>query len=171
MSKSQSILQKVIDQVRKGGTNNSLNERTSVVASIIIALSGLILYLDKAMVNVDVEFLMPDKFVENQIDPSFFIWLVGVTVSPLLIIVGSILKPYFYAYIVPIYCYVLQFYFILIDYSLVDNGYSYSYSFGITVILLLIMHLARKSSERSTKLMIQEAKEKLLKAKMQDATK
>ncbi|QCX01225.1 hypothetical protein FGM00_14305 [Aggregatimonas sangjinii] len=171
MSKNRSILQKVIDQVRQGGSNNSLNERTSVVASIIIALSGLILYLDKAMVNVDVEALMPDKFVENQIDPSFFIWLVGVTVSPLLIIVGSILKPYFYAYIVPIYCYVLQFYFILIDYSLVDNGYSYSYSFGITVILLLIMQFARKSSERSTKLMIQEAKEKLLKAKMQDATK
>ena len=171
MIKNQSILRKAIDQVRQAGTNNSLNERMSVVASIIIALSGLILYADKALVNVDIAILMPDKFIENQVDPSFFIWLVGVTLSPMLIIVGSILKPYFYAYIVPIYCYVLQFYFILIDYSLVDNGYSYAYSFGITVVLLIIMQLARKSSERSTKLMIQQAKEKLLKAKMQDATK
>ena len=172
MSKNQSILEKLKDQVRRAGlTSSSLNERTSFIASLIIVLSGLVLYADKAMMGVDIGAFIPNKFVENGVDPATFVWIVGQTVSPMLIIAGSILKPHFYAYIVPIYCYILQFYFILIDYSLVDNGYSYWYSLGIAAVLLLIMQLARKSSERSTRVMIEQAKAKLLKAKMQDATK
>ena len=169
MSKKQLIYQKVIDQVR-AGNNNPLNERVSVIASFIVALSGLVLYADKALIGVDMTVFMPDKFLEKGSDPSFFIWLIGVTVSPMLIIIGSILKPYFYAYIIPIYCYVLQFYFILIDYSLVDNGYSYTYSLGITVILILIMHFARTASQKGTELMIKQARKKILKARTEDAT-
>jgi len=130
-----------------------------------------VLYADKALMGVDISYFMPEKFVENGYDPSYFVWLVAATISPLLIITGSILRPHFYAYIVPIYCYILQFYFILIDYSLVDSGYSYWYSLGISAILLFIIQYSRNSAERSTRRMIEQAKEKLLKAKMQDATK
>ena len=121
--------------------------------------------------GVDIGAFMPEKFVENGVDPATFVWIVGQTVSPLLIIAGSILKPHFYAYIVPIYCYVLQFYFVMVDFSLVDTGYSYWYSLGISAILLFIIQYSRNSAERSTRRMIEQAKEKLLKAKMQDATK
>ncbi|MDB4293334.1 hypothetical protein N9954_08000 [Maribacter sp.] len=170
MSKSQSIIQKLKDQVRLAGTNPSINERTSFIASLFIVLSGLVLYADKALMGVDIGALMPEKFVENGVDPATFVWIVGQTVSPLLIIAGSILKPHFYAYLVPIYCYVLQFHSILFDLNIVDDGYSYWYSLGITAILLFIIQIARNSSERSTRIMIEQAKEKLLKAKMQDAT-
>jgi len=167
MDKKQSTLQKFIDQVR-AGTNNPLSERSSVIASFIIALSGLVLYADKALVGVDIAALMPDKFVEKGVSPDIFIWIIGQTISPLLIILGSILRPYFYAFIVPIYCYVLQFYFILIDYSLIDNGYSYAYSLGITFILIVIMYFARTVSQKGTELMIKQAREKILKARIED---
>ena len=169
MKNKESTLQKVIDQVR-AGTNNFLGERSSVIASFIIALSGLVLYADKALVGVDIASLMPDKFLEKGVSPDVFIWIVGQTISPLFIILGSILKPYFYAYIVPIYCYVLQFYFILIDYSLVDDGYGYVYSMGISFILILIMHFARTASRKGTELMIKQARQKILKARVEDET-
>lgn len=168
-AQKRSIYQKVIDLVR-AGTNNPFNERSNFVASLLIVLSGVILYADKALTNVDLTNWMPDKFVQSGADPAFFVWLIGVTISPLLIIFGSMLRPYFYAYIVPIYCYVLQFYFILIDYSLVDNSYSYAYSFGITAILFLIIHFAKTASQRQTKIMLEEAKEKIRKLNIKHAS-
>lgn len=169
MKKQRSTLLRFIDQVR-AGSNNPLNERASLVATLIIALSGVVLYADKALVGVDITALMPDKFVEKGVSPDIFIWIIGQTTSPLLIIWGSVLKPYFYSYIVPVYCYILQFYFILIDYSMVDNQYSYAYSLGISLILLFIMHFARTASQKGTELMIKQAREKILKARTRDAS-
>ncbi|TLP81837.1 hypothetical protein [Maribacter sp. ACAM166] len=168
MKQKQLTLQKFIDQVQ-AGSNNSLNERVSTMASLIIALSGLILYSDKALAFFDIAIIMPDKFAEKGVSTEIFVWLVAQTLSPLLIIIGSILRPYFYAYTIPIYCYVLQFYFVLIDYSLVDDGYSYAYSLGITALLVLIMYFARTASQRSTKMMIEQSKEKIRKSKVEHA--
>ncbi len=167
MSK-QSIYQRFIDQVR-AGTNNPHNDRMAVTASFIIALSGLLLYADKALAFWDIQIWMPTKFAEKGVSPEIFIWLVAQTLSPILIIIGSVLRPYFYAYLIPIYCYVLQFYFVLIDYSLVDDGYSYMYSLGISILLVLMMQWARKASQRKTKLMIDQAKEKIKKARLENA--
>ena len=168
MKQKRLILRKFIDQVR-AGTNNSLNEPVTNMASIIIALSALVLYADKALAFLDISVMMPEKFAENGVSTEIFIWLVAQTISPLLIIIGSILRPYFYVYIIPIYCYVLQFYFVLIDYSLVDDGYSYAYSLGITAFLILIMRFARTASQRSTKLMLDQTKEKIRKARLEHA--
>lgn len=165
MKQKQLTLQKFIDQVR-AGTNHRLNERATTVGSLIIALSGLILYSDKALAFLDITMIMPAKFAEKGVSTEIFVWLLAQTISPILIITGSILRPYFYAYIIPVYCYILQFYFVLIDYSLVDNHYSYAYSLGITTLLFLIMYLARSSSERSTRIMLQQAKEKIRKTNM-----
>ncbi|MEM9884398.1 MAG: hypothetical protein AAF849_00785 [Bacteroidota bacterium] len=167
MSK-QSIYQKFIDQVR-AGTDNPHNERLAIIGSLIIALSGLLLYADKALAFWEIEIWMPTKFAEKGVSPEIFIWLVAQTLSPLLIIIGSILRPYFYAYLIPIYCYVLQFYFVLIDYSLVDDGYSHMYSLGISILLVLMMQWARKASQRKTKMMIDRAKEKIRKARIENA--
>lgn len=141
----------------------------AVTASFIIALSGLLLYADKALAFWDIQIWMPTKFAEKGVSPEIFIWLVAQTLSPILIIIGSVLRPYFYAYLIPIYCYVLQFYFVLIDYSLVDDGYSYMYSLGISILLVLMMQWARKASQRKTKLMIDQAKEKIKKARLENA--
>ncbi len=165
---SHSIYQKFIGQVLGGTANSPVSERTSTIASFIIALSGLILYTDKALAFLHIEVSMPEKFAENGVSPEIFVWIVAQTLSPLLIIAGSILRPYFYAYIIPVYCYILQFYFVLMDYSLVDDGYSYAYAFGITFLLIVIMQFARKASQRETRLMIDKMKDKV-KTKLEHA--
>ncbi len=162
ITNKRSILKRDIDLET---AKSPIGDRVRLIGSIIVVLSGTFLYLDKAIPHLDVAAIMPEKFNSENLDPGYFVWLCGVTFSPLLIIIGAILRAHIYAYAVPIYCYILQAYFILIDYSLIDDGYSYAYSFGMTVILLLMMVWVKNASQRKTKLMLEEAKARINKYK------
>jgi len=106
-------------------------------ASFLVCLSGLILYLDKVFMLLEIEFVMPKKFIHARLDFSTFLWLLMQSISPVMLIIGSILKPYVIFYIVPIYCYSLQFYFILFDYRIIDDDYVSVYSIGTSILVFV----------------------------------
>ena len=139
------ILKKLKDQdlnLKKKKLTQIHNEQSvtsKIVASVIIALSGLILYADKAFMYLNITFTPPSKF-ENAIDSETYIWLLTQSVSPLLIILGAYLRPYHIAYTIPIYCYCLQLYFVLLDTKTVDNTYLQAYVIGSTLLIMLCFY-------------------------------
>ncbi|MFV0237110.1 MAG: hypothetical protein ACK5HU_01060 [Flavobacteriales bacterium] len=92
---------------------DSKTNETSLISlktgTFIIILSGVILYLDKIILLFiqDVESLM------GYPNLSSFIWVLTQTLSPLILILGVYIKAYKWAYLVPIYCYCLQLFYIL----------------------------------------------------------
>jgi len=147
-----------------------MDDKIRFIGSVFVVLSGCILYLDKAFPYLNIEVIMPAKFNEAELDTDFFIWLCCITISPFLIIIGAILRSYVYAYLAPIFCYTLQAYFILIDYTLVDDGYNYTYSLGISIILLGIMIWVKNASQRQARKMIEAAKVKISEKRKGHAT-
>ncbi|WP_340065161.1 hypothetical protein [Ascidiimonas aurantiaca] len=144
MKIKQSIYQKLKDLVLEGEEVEESNSRSGItsriIGSIFITLSGLVLYLDKVFEYYNIEFLIPNKFHETGLNFTGFLWILAQTISPLLIILGSILRPYYFSYLIPVYCYILQLYFILFDYQIVDNHYITFYSLGTFILIVLVFH-------------------------------
>ena len=139
MKQKESIYRRVGDLVVKMDVE-SKDSTSRVLGSIFIALSGFILYLDKALVLFGYEFNVPQKFLEKNIDFQFFFWLLCQTVSPLFLVAGGIFRTYKLAYLIPIYCYTLQIYFILFDNKLVDDDYIIIYSVGTALLIYLVIY-------------------------------
>lgn len=123
----------------RGEAKAQFSITSRIIASLLIALSGFVLYLDKVFIFFNVSFTPPEKFIEAGVDFDAFLWFLAQTISPFLLIIGSILRPYNLAYMIPIYCYTLQLYFILFDYNYVDYDYIGIYSVGTSVLLVFII--------------------------------
>lgn len=135
----------------------------SVFSSGIIALSGLILYSDKVLASINIQFGIPAKFKDTGMDFQTYVWLLSQTISPLLIILGSIMRPFFLSYIIPIYCYCLQLYFIFFDYKLIDDDYIDEYALGTSILVFLVFYSIRKIDRYIIMKKINAAKEELKK--------
>lgn len=131
----------------------------------IIVCSGLILYLDKILILFKYQFIIPEKFISTGMNFQTFIWLISQTISPILLIIGNQLKTYKIAYIIPLYCYVLQFFFIFMDYRIIDNDYLYPYSIGSSIFIILIIETIKHMNSRVLKMRIEKEKRNLLKKK------
>lgn len=106
---------------------------TKIVATLFIILSGFVLYLDKIFTHFDI-------VVENlhgYRTSSAYVWSLTQTISPLLIIAGLYLRPYFISLLVPTFCYVLQFYFVIDSTMTIDDPMTWVYVFGTSVLLIL----------------------------------
>lgn len=122
-------------------------EEYSYFASILIALSGFVLYSDKAMVYLNWMFEVPDKFTASGLDFQTYIWLLSQTISPLLLVIGSFFRPFRISYVIPVYCYTLQLFFIFLDYQLIDDDYLQLYVVGSSLLfmglLFTLQHLKK----------------------------
>ena len=129
-------------------------EATKFLGTLIIILSGIILFLDKI-------FFLLDITLENNHgwnNTEAYIWNLSQTISPLLIMLGMYLRAYFISLIVPIFCYVLQFYFVMNSSLALDNPLTFSYVAGTALLVLVIMHTIKRISIMVIERKIKEAR-------------
>ncbi|TSE05428.1 hypothetical protein FOF46_22965 [Aquimarina algiphila] len=142
--------------------NESKFTATRILGSIAIVLSGVILYVDKIMALFNYEFVIPEKFLLAGVNFQTFVWLMCQTISPLVLVSGALLRAYSVAYLVPIYCYVLQLLFLLKDYKLIDDDYLYWYTFGMTMLVAFVIQVIKYLQVYNIKRQIKIAKKKIL---------
>lgn len=150
------------DQVKVDTKIN--NTASKIVAVTFIILSGLILYLDKIFELYDIQLKNNHGFN----DTVTFVWSLSTSVSPILILIAFYLltyksfKHYNLSLLVPLYCYLIQFWYV-IDSSLYDDfGMLQLYILGsiilIVIILLVIVKLLNfQKSKDSLKIKIMDA--------------
>lgn len=111
------------------------NSKLRLLASIVVALSGFVLYADKAYFLFGLSFELPEQYTRFNRDVETVIWMLAQTISPLLIIIGSIIRPYIYVYLIPIFCYMLQIFFLFIDENARDYSYIGLYTLGSSLLV------------------------------------
>ena len=138
------------------------NVKSKLFASALVALSGIVLYADKALVYFGITFALPDKFAEAGMDMPTFVWLWAQTLSPLLIIMGAVIRPYIYAYIVPIFCYILQIFFLLFDSGDEDFSYVSIYVMGTSLLVFFGIIAIKKALEYQLRNEIEQMRKDVL---------
>lgn len=95
-------------------------------ASILVALSGLILFADKIFT-----FELSNTY--GFIDSQTFVWVFSQSISPLLIIFGMVFRPYKIAITIPIYMYFIQFFWLFNPAVRFDDIYLQFYAIGAVI--------------------------------------
>ncbi len=119
-----------------------INENKRVFGSILIALSGLLLYLDKVLLFLNIEGTNDYGFANF----DTFIWVLMQSVSPLIMIFGFQLKPYFTSFLVPIYCYTIHIIWVFQPQMKIDNVLLHVYALGSCILFILLLFLIQKIS-------------------------
>lgn len=109
-----------------------------VFGSFLVALSGFILFIDKVAKGFHLE----NNFGYD--DTETFLWVMSQTLSPLLLIIASLFKPFKTSYLIPIYIYAIQFYWIFKPNTLIDNGFLHLYATGFCLGFLLLSYVIFK---------------------------
>ncbi len=117
-------------------------ETKRFIGSIIIALSGLLLYLDKVLLLINFEGNQAFGFP----DYTTFVWTFAQSIAPIIIILGGLFKPYIISYLIPIYCYSVQIAWILNPNIRLDNSYLHAYALGTCVGISILVLLVKKIS-------------------------
>ena len=162
MNKSiKSIYQKYqIALVTEGGKLEL--QRIRLIGSIFMALSGFVLYLDKAISFFDISIAVPTKFMAIGWDQSLFIWFTTQTLTPIMICIGAWLKAYRVSIFVPIYAWFLQGYFLLFDAKIVDNTYLSIYALGTAVLLIFCIRVIDQITQKTLVRAVKERKKSLV---------
>lgn len=108
---------------------------TSIFGTLCIVLSGFLLYLDKIFSYLDITV----DNLHGWSDQENYIWSLCQTLSPILIIIGSKFRAYTVSYLIPIFCYVLQFYFVLDSSMTVDKPMTWVYVAGTSALLVFVV--------------------------------
>lgn len=92
-------------------------------ASILVALSGLILFADK---------IFPYELSNNYgfADSQTFIWVFSQTLAPLLLVLGLVFRPYFISITIPVYIYFIQMYWVFSPGVRFDDALLQIYALG-----------------------------------------
>jgi hypothetical protein len=103
-----------------------------ILGSILIALSGLILYADKV-----VFFQLSNTFGWK--DTETFVWAFSQTLSPCILMLGaSLFKPYNISYTIPAYMYTIQAVWVFNSNLKWDNELLHMYAFGTVILFVLL---------------------------------
>ena len=116
------------------------NKVAKIFATTLIILSGLILYLDKIYdyFNITIDDL------HGWSNQANYIWSLTQTISPILIMTGLYLRPFIISLFVPIFCYVLQFYFVINSDIVLDNPMTWLYVTGTSILILFTIRFIKK---------------------------
>lgn len=134
--------------------------KSSFLGTFLVILSGVIIYTDKIIVFFDWNFNMPSRY--DEYDFETFIWSVSVTVSPLLLVLAAHIKTFKMAYIVPLYSYTLQFWFIVFDLNIVDKEYTWWYALATSLLIVVVFYLYKRREERIIKERIAQTEKELI---------
>ncbi len=122
--------------------------KPNLLATILIILSGLILYLDKIFVLLNIELENTHGY---EATPEF-VWSLAQTISPILIMIGFYLKPFKEALLVPLFCYTIQLYFVLDSSLTIDRALTWIYVSGTVLINIILVIAIKKYLTRKQKL-------------------
>ena len=150
VNQSQWTEEKLKDQETKDKTVNHspwIKERLNdlvtkvgirIFASLLVALSGLVLFTDKVTT-----FGITSNFGFQ--DTQTFIWALSQSFSPLILILGSCLKPFRIAYTIPGYIYFIQIYWVFHPDIRFDDVFLQIYAIGFvsafTTLIIVINYL------------------------------
>ncbi|MFL1896201.1 hypothetical protein ACJRPK_10900 [Aquimarina sp. 2-A2] len=104
-----------------------------IIASIVVILSGAILFTDKiATFNL--------TEIYGFADEQTLVWLVSQTLSPIILCIGVMLSPYKFSYFAPIYINFIQMYWIFNPeaYQL-DDALLHVYAFGFCIVVFVFI--------------------------------
>ncbi|MFD0862513.1 hypothetical protein ACFQ1M_09870 [Sungkyunkwania multivorans] len=107
-------------------------EATSAFASLIIALSGAILFLDKVFY-----FEFDNNFGFK--DTQTFIWVFTQSVSPMLLTLGALLRAHKLSYCIPVYFYAIQMIWVFDPTIKLDDALLHVYAIGCVFIFFCLM--------------------------------
>ncbi len=122
-----------------------------ILGSILVALSGACLFLDKVFVLLEIE---GNTFGFSSY--SNFIWVLMTSFVPISLgLWHYIFKPYALAYLIPLYCYSIQIIWTFQPNIHADDIYLHIYALGscvIFIILLIIFKSVLKHTRRQQEL-------------------
>ncbi len=117
-------------------------ETPRIIASILIALSGLLLYLDKVFIFIGFEGHSTYGFSNY----SNFVWNLTQSIAPLLMIIAFRFRPYYLSFLIPIYCYAIQIAWIYQPDLYMDDIQIHLYAIGTCSFFILLLLLINKIS-------------------------
>ena len=77
-----------------------------IIASILIALSGSMILSDKLLISLNADLELNNIYGFH--DTQTFIWTLTQSLSPILLIIGVVLRPYLVSLSIPFYTFTIQ---------------------------------------------------------------
>jgi len=114
---------KFIKSIETKSKDQEAKVAVRIVGSMLIALSGLILFSDKVLT-----FELDNNYGFD--DTPTFIWVFSQSLSPFLILLGSLFKPFKTSYFIPVYIYSIQIYWVFQPDIQLDNALLQTYAIG-----------------------------------------
>lgn len=102
--------------------------------SLLVALSGLVLFTDKV-----INFQLTNNYGFN--DTQTFIWVLSQSLSPFLMAISIAFKPYKTAYLIPVYFYSIQLYWVFNPNIKFDDSLLQIYAIGVSILFLLLAYV------------------------------
>ena len=103
--------------------NGNETIQSKIFASILVILSGAILFLDK-IINVE----LSNNYGYE--DSQTFIWVLCQTLSPVLLILGAVIKPFITSYTIPLYFLSIQLIWVFNPSIQFDDSLLHTYALG-----------------------------------------
>lgn len=134
--------------------HREVNPNTRIIASCLIIISGVLLFLDKILTIVGVS--SPYTFGFELF--ADFVWVFCQSIAPIIMIIGVLLKPYYTAFLVPVYCYAIQIIWVFRTDLYFDDPLLHLYALGscllfvlLSVIIVALSQLNRKKQREHDK--------------------
>ncbi len=121
-------------------TTTKKNKLSMLFGTLLIALSGIILYLDKILDYIGYEGTIESDYYSF----NALVWTMSQSISPVLIIIGAQFKPLKVSYIIPLYCYSLQIFYVFFDLRIVEKAYTPYYAIGTAILLSCLIFLLQR---------------------------
>ena len=151
------LFTKFIMSIEETSKGQEVRVAIRIFGSLIVALSGLILFSDKV---ISFEFSNNFGFKNT---PTF-LWVLSQSLSPFLLVIASVFKPFKTSYLVPVYFYFIQLYWVFDPSVMLDNALLHIYASGVCIIFLLLAYVIssvshmKRRKDIEKELIIQEAK-------------
>ena len=123
-------LSKFTELIEKKSKDQDHNISSRIIGSLLVALSGLILFSDK----------VTDFQLENNYgfaDTQTFIWVLTQSLSPFLLVLASVFKPLKVVYTIPVYFYTIQLYWVFDSSIGFDDFIIQSYAIGTSILFVI----------------------------------
>lgn len=125
-------------------SDQETKEVIRIIGSFIVALSGLILFSDKVL-TIQLE----NNYGFSK--TSTFIWILSQSLSPFLLALSILFKPYKTAFVIPIYFYSIQLYWVFNPKIQLDNYLLQTYAIGVSIGFLLLGIMINKINKLKNK--------------------
>ncbi len=125
-------------ETNKFVSEENVSFKTRIIGTGFIMSSGLLLYLDKFLIFLNIE----SSITFGYSNFSNFIWALMQSIAPILWMLGIYLRPYKLAFLVPLYSYGLQIIWIFSsEHS--DEFLGHVFAIGVCVIFFVLLFMIK----------------------------